>query len=150
MSIDCQLKLFDNMILPILTYGSEIWGFGDLTTIEKVQTDCLKRILNVRKSTPHLMVYGELGRFLVSLHIKKRFINLWSNMLLGKKSKLLYRLYSVLYSDYVTGRYDCPWLSNVKAILKEVGENEIWINQRPINSMWISQVIELTLKDQFK
>ena len=63
------------MILPILTYGSEIWGFGDFTTIEKVHTDFLKRILNVKKSIPHVMVYGELGRFPVSLHIKKRIIN---------------------------------------------------------------------------
>jgi hypothetical protein len=24
--IDCQLKLFDQLILPILSYGTEIWG----------------------------------------------------------------------------------------------------------------------------
>ena len=24
--IDCQLKLFDNTIIPILTYGCEVWG----------------------------------------------------------------------------------------------------------------------------
>ena len=71
-------------------------------------------------------------------------------MLLGNISKLSDRLYSVLYSDYIAGRYDYPWLSNVKAILKEVGQNEIWINQAPINTMWIPQITELTLKDQFK
>ena len=25
--IDCQLKLFDSAIVPILTYGCEVWGF---------------------------------------------------------------------------------------------------------------------------
>ena len=25
--IDLQLKLFDNTVLPILTYGSEVWGY---------------------------------------------------------------------------------------------------------------------------
>ena len=123
------------MNLSILSYGSEIWSFGDLTTIEKVHNDFLKRILNVKKSTPHIMVYGELGRFPVSLHIKKRIINFWSNMLLGKRSNLSYRLYSVLYSDYIAGRYNYPWLSNVNSILEEVGKNEIWINQTPINNM---------------
>ena len=29
--IDCQINLFDSTILPILTYGCEIWGFGDLS-----------------------------------------------------------------------------------------------------------------------
>ena len=60
--IDCQIKLFDNTVLPILTYGCEIWGFGDISCIEKVHTDFLKRILHVKKSTPHVMIYGELGR----------------------------------------------------------------------------------------
>jgi len=36
LSIACQLKLFDNLVVPILTYGCELWGFGDLPGIEKV------------------------------------------------------------------------------------------------------------------
>lgn len=68
--IDCQLKLFDNMILPILTYGCEVWGFGDISCIEKVHTDFLKQILHVKKSTPHVMIYGELGRYPLSITIK--------------------------------------------------------------------------------
>ena len=39
LSIACQLKLFDNLVVSILTYGCEIWGFGDLSGIEKVHTD---------------------------------------------------------------------------------------------------------------
>lgn len=144
------MKLFDNTILPILTYGAEIWGFGDLTNIEKIHTDFLKNILNVKRSTPHVMLYGELGRFPVTLHIKRRIINFWSKTLLGKRSKLSYRLYSILYADYTTGRYDYPWLSNVKSILDEVGQSEIWINQTPINDNWLSNTIQLTLADQFK
>jgi len=68
--IDCQLKLFDSTSLPMLTYGCEVWGFGDLSMIEKVQTNFLKHILNVKKSTSHMMLYGELGRFPISMFIK--------------------------------------------------------------------------------
>ena len=70
-SIACQLKLFDNLVVPILTYGFEIWGFGDLSGIEKVHTNCLKRILKVKQSTPSVMLYGDLGRVLLSISIKK-------------------------------------------------------------------------------
>ena len=62
--LQIELKLFDSTILPMLTYGWEVWGFGDLSMIEKVQTDFLKHILNVKKGTSHMMLYGELGRFL--------------------------------------------------------------------------------------
>ena len=40
--LDCQLLLFDQTILPILTYGSEIWGFSKIDIIEKVHTDFFK------------------------------------------------------------------------------------------------------------
>jgi len=36
LSIECQLKLFDNQVVPILIYGCEVWGVGDLSGFEKV------------------------------------------------------------------------------------------------------------------
>ena len=112
--IDCQLKLFDNTSVPILTYGSEVWGYGVLSTAEKVQTDFMKYILNVKKSTPHVMLYGELGRFPIYLTIKRKIISFWSKLLLGKSSKLSSRLYSILYGDFSTRSFDFPWIHNVK------------------------------------
>ena len=35
--IDIQLEFFDKKIKPILLYGCEIWGVGDLRIIEQVQ-----------------------------------------------------------------------------------------------------------------
>jgi len=72
-----QLKLFDSTILPILTYGCEIWGFSDIGSIEKVHTDFLKYVLKVKRSTPHAMLYGDLGRFPIDIIIKKRIIGFW-------------------------------------------------------------------------
>lgn len=148
--IDCQLKLFDNTIVPILTYGSEIWGYGDLSIIEKVHTDFMKYILNVKKSTPHVMLYGELGRFPISLTIKKRTISFWSKLLLGKISKLSSRLYSILYDDFSANSFDFPWIHNVKSILDEVGMSNIWINQNPQNSNWLANTVFQKNQDQFK
>ena len=34
-SIQCQLKLFDSMVLPVLLYDSEIWGFENVSLMEK-------------------------------------------------------------------------------------------------------------------
>jgi hypothetical protein len=33
--IDLQFKLFDTLMLPILTYGSEIWGYENTKQLEK-------------------------------------------------------------------------------------------------------------------
>ena len=148
--IDCQLKLFDNTIVPILTYGCEIWGYGDLTIIERVHTDFMKYILNVKKCTPHIMLYGELGRFPIAITIKKRIISFWSKLLLDKASKLSHRLYSVLYNNFNNNHYDFPWLQNVKSILDEVGMSNIWTYQHPQNSIWLSKTVYQKLQDQYR
>ena len=60
--IDLQLKLFDNIVLPILIYSSEIHGYGNLDINERVHTEFLRKITKSRKSTPKYMLYAELGR----------------------------------------------------------------------------------------
>ena len=35
--INIQIDLFNKMVKPILLYGCEIWGFGNLDIVEKVQ-----------------------------------------------------------------------------------------------------------------
>jgi hypothetical protein len=34
--VDLQLKLFDSLVAPVLLYASEIWGFENKNSIERV------------------------------------------------------------------------------------------------------------------
>jgi hypothetical protein len=34
--VDLQFKLFDTPILPILTYGCEVWGYENVQVLEKI------------------------------------------------------------------------------------------------------------------
>ena len=112
--------------MPVLIYGSEIWGYGDFSIIEKVHTDFMKYILNVKQSTPQVMLYGEQGRY--HLQSKKIIISFCSKMLLTKSSKLSSGFYSVVYNDSNVNSFNFTWLNNVEVILDEVGMNYIWNN----------------------
>ena len=64
LNIKCQLKLFDKVVKPILLYGCEVLGMGNTSVIERrVHLKFRKLLLNLKKSTPDYMIYGELGRF---------------------------------------------------------------------------------------
>jgi len=54
--VDLQLKLFDSIVLPILTYSCEVWGFENCAEIEQVHLRFCKKILKVRQTTSNYMV----------------------------------------------------------------------------------------------
>ena len=45
--IDLHIDLFNKTVKPILLYGSEIWGYGNIDSIDRVQLKFLKHILTV-------------------------------------------------------------------------------------------------------
>jgi hypothetical protein len=145
--LDCQLLLFDQTILPILTYGSEIWGFSKTDMIEKVQTDFLKYILNVKRSTPHHMIYGELGRLPISCIIKQRIIMFWAKLVSGKRQKISIIMYNLLLSD--SNIHDYEWLKYIKSSLEDLGLNYLWLSQSVPNINWLKSIIKQRISDQF-
>lgn len=80
LSLDIQIELFQKTIRPILLYGSEVWGFGNLNILVQVQLKFLKHILNVKKSTPNCIVYGETGVLPLKVDIQCRMISYWSKL----------------------------------------------------------------------
>ena len=70
-------KIFDTKILPILTYGAEIWIEHEGKDIEKVHHDFCKYVLKVTKFTPNAFARGELGRYSI-YHIRSlKCIKYW-------------------------------------------------------------------------
>ena len=57
--VHLQLKLFDSLVLPILIYGSEIWGYENCHLFEKLHKKFCKIILNVSNTTSNAMVLGD-------------------------------------------------------------------------------------------
>ena len=87
------------MVLSVLLYGSEIWGFEKLSLMENICNKFLKLLLPVRKTTPSYLLYGELGRFPEHISVKLRMIAFWFRLLTGKQSKLSLLVYNLLLND---------------------------------------------------
>jgi hypothetical protein len=144
--LDCQLLLFDQTVLPILTYGAEIWGFSNLDMMEKIHTDFLKYIFNVKRSTPHYMLYGELGRQPITGIIRQRIIMYWAKLVSDKQHKISVIMYNLLFSDS-NNEYD--WLKYVKTSLDNLGLNYLWLTQSVSNTNWLKTTIKQRISDQF-
>lgn len=51
LSVSHTLDIFDKLILPILNYGAEIWGFSNAEKLEKVHLQFCKQLLCVKTQT---------------------------------------------------------------------------------------------------
>ena len=108
--IDLQLQLCDSMIVPILLYGSEVTGFENSDILEMLCTQFYKIILNVKQSTPNCILYGELGRYPISIQIKSRMIGFWQRIVNGKQDKIAHRLYIILLAMHEGDNFYSKWL----------------------------------------
>lgn len=143
--LDLQVKLFDNTVLPILTYGSEVWGYETIDLIERIHTEFLRRITRSRKSTPKYILYAELGRYPIEITIKQRMINYWVRLLKGKISKLSYNMYLfILHSNHVYSK----WIYHIQSILNSIGRPDIWFRQSDQIPSTLGKLVKQILQDQ--
>jgi len=49
-NISQLFNMFDSMVKPVLTYGSQIWGYKYTPEIETVQLSFCKRYLNIQQT----------------------------------------------------------------------------------------------------
>jgi len=57
LTVNNQLLLFNSLVEPVLSYGSEVWGFSQADKLETLYLRYLKNMLCVRSSTPSCFVY---------------------------------------------------------------------------------------------
>ena len=62
-----KIELFDSLAIPILYYGSEVWGFHSRGGVERLHLKFLKQLLGVNQRTASSAVYDEFARYLCTL-----------------------------------------------------------------------------------
>ena len=119
-----QIDLLNKIVKPVLLYGCEVWGFGNL---ERDQLRYFKYIFNLKNSTPSAMFYGELGVMSLAIDIKCRVITFWSKIKGTEESnKLPHDIYKIIYVLHENNRLKSQWISNLKNRICSLGFAGIW------------------------
>jgi hypothetical protein len=135
------------MVVPIMMYGADVWGYTNSKLIEKLQLRFCKILLNVKRSTPNVMVLGELGMYPLDIYIKVKMISFWLKLTQSNKCKLSYIMYKLLY---ILGDVS-PWLTEIQSICNNAGFQYIWLSQGVgINVEWLKECIFQRCKDQYE
>jgi hypothetical protein len=83
--IKLKCQLFDTLVLPVLSYGCEVWGthymIDGCEVFEKVHRLFLRKVLGVRKSTANFMLYAEFGRLPLQFIWQKQIMKFYNRMI---------------------------------------------------------------------
>ena len=101
--VKTAVRLFDATILPILTYGSEIWalnstldyGKWDSCPLEKSHLDFIRHILGTNRSVNNLMCRAELGRYPLCVEISCRVVNFYKYIKEIPKESIVYQTFLI-------------------------------------------------------
>ena len=144
--IHVMIKLFNSLVKPILTYGSDIWGIRESARlqIDTFQRKFLKYHLKVKRSTPDYMVYGESGVFPISITILSNVFAFYHRLSNMQSTYLAKRVFDSLSHISLLGSHN--WISWVKS---EAHKCSINLDMNVPNKKFKKLCIE-TLNSAFK
>ena len=132
--VKTKLKLFDSLVSPKLLYTSEVWGIYEHEYIDKIHIKFFKNILGVRTQSPNYAVYGDLGRYPLSVIAKERSIRFWLKNLTNNNS-LTFNLFQTQIDDLDAlaqpsrFKHKRSWAQGIKSLLDNLGFSQMWHNQ---------------------
>ena len=88
--------------------------------IEIVHNQFICSVTTLRKSTLVYMLYAELGRVPIELHVESRMIVYWISLVNGKTFKYSRKLYDIMFAKSLRGK-SFRWLDYIKSIMISVG-----------------------------
>jgi hypothetical protein len=133
------MELFDKMIMPVLCYGSEVWGFHPGDAVERVHRQFCKNTVNN-------IVYRELGRTNVQCVRVVRIIKYWLKIV-KSPTRLIKTVYDILLVDAENGKGN--WVSLLKNLLETYGFGYVWENQGVENDTAFLVVFKQRVRDNF-
>ena len=107
----------------ILIWSLGIWKY---TAYWKFHNEFIRRITNLKKSTPFYLLHAELGHRTVEINIKSRMIGFWVWLVNGKETKHSKVLYKKMLRDYNAGTDEHKWMRCSRDILVSVGRLDLF------------------------
>ena len=148
MTVDTFVDLLEKLVVPVLLYGSEIWGYEKSDSLQIMLNHTMRRFLRLHKRTSTCMLTGELGLKEVNEYIENRMLNFWYKIATGDENKISTILYKWIVALYKENIYKSPWLDKIKTSLDHMGESIFFDNVDIIpGPTWFKNKIKLRLSD---
>jgi hypothetical protein len=117
-----------SMIVPVLNFGSELWGAAKCNEVEMVQLEVGRRLLGVSKKMTSAVARGELGWWSMRAQRDMRLLIYWARLVRLDDGRLVKQVYRSRREQAEKRISD--WCSHVHRTLLSIGLGHIWDNEQ--------------------
>lgn len=138
---DTYTKLYNCGVVPILDYGSSIWGFQNFEKIDSIQNRAIRLYLGVHKFTSNVAINGEFGWIPSRIRRHVNMLRFWNRLISMNNSRLTKKVFLWDKNSTVS-----TWCSDVFQIFDSVSMSSSFFN----NSIIVTDEIKGKLFELFK
>ena len=113
-------KLYDTGVVPIMDYGSEVWGKDCFDNGEKIQNRAIRYFLGVHRFAPIASITGDMGWESCNNRRMIRMLRLWNRLIKIPDTRLVKRIF---LADCNANKPN-TWATDVKKICNLIDVNE--------------------------
>ena len=139
-------KLYKAMVVPVMDYGSEVWGFKEFEQCDRIQNRAACFYLDVHSRAPRAALQGDIGwilpkyrRYVNMLRLRNRFLTLDNT----RMTKHVFDL------EYGLQCSDC-WSDNVRSILNLIGLNNHYNNRLLVDLNVATTLLINKMEDEWR
>ena len=144
-SYKTSCQLFYKCIIPVITYGCEIWGYDVHRCTENVLYTFCRKQLGVGSKTPIPAVLAECGQWPLFIACQVKLLKYWLKIISFQENSILQATYQLMYQLCNSGRIN--WATNVKTLLYKYGFGYIWEEQYVYDSEMFLKQFRRRLED---
>ena len=147
LTFETSIELIERLIIPVLLYGSEIWGYENSKQLQTMFNIVMRKFLKLHKTTPMCMINGELGLKEILEYIENRMMNFWFQVATGEETKIstiLYKWIKILHNKNI---YSSVWIEKVETTLEHMGMSSLFDVTTNTKKSWFKNNTKIRLKN---
>jgi hypothetical protein len=167
MKMNVILQLFDILIMPIATYGAEVWfpwtesniDVSFTSTLDNFFENCIsskhpheqihlkfcKHLLGVHTKAMNLPTLAELGRYPLAITVTCHIASLWIHIIESDANSYL----NVTYQKMIQEGDKNPWICYIKNMLCNLGMRHVWNNQATFSKNRLKHALAKQLESRY-
>ena len=139
------LQVFDSKILPILSYGAELWGAEPRECVNSAYIHFHKFVLGLPYRSTNILAIGELGRPNIKYFTYLKQISYWLKLLSHDENRFT-KICLAEQTSFADNNYP-SWGLRTKSILCNMGFAHVWYNQGVTDPQLFLEIFKQRLQD---